>query len=68
MIGSTLDDVFRTFHEVGITACFAFQFNLGTAAEVEGMTLSSIRFQLRDQPEPMAWKDVPRMTIHARRN
>ena len=56
---STQDDVFRTFHEVGITACVAFQFNLGTAAEVEGMTLSSIRFQLRDQPEPMALKDVP---------
>lgn len=56
---STQDDVFKTFHEVGITACVVFQYNAGTAADVEGLTLSSIGFRLRDQPEPMALKDVP---------
>ena len=56
---NTQDDVFKTFHDVGITVSVSFQFNMGTAAEVEGLTLSGIRFAQRDKKEPLPLAEVP---------
>ncbi len=56
---NTQDDVFKTFHDVGITASVGFQYNAGTAAEVEGLTLSGIRFAHRDKKEPPPLNEVP---------
>ena len=56
---NTQDDVFKTFHDAGVTVGVAFQYNAGTAAEVEGLTLAGIRFHHRDKKGPLPLADVP---------
>lgn len=53
--------VFRTFHDLGITAWLTFQESFYTPAEIEGLTLESVRFTLRkdNRGENLALTAVP---------
>jgi hypothetical protein len=41
------DDLSRTFHAEGVTACISFDYGVTTPAEVEGLTIDSVRFAKR---------------------
>ena len=56
---NTQEDVFKTFHEASLVAEVHFQWNYGTAAEIEGLTLESVRFRPRDTHQPMKLSAVP---------
>ena len=55
----TQDEVFKIFHDMGLIAEVNFQYDAGTAAEIEGLTLETIRFRHRDDYKPMLLADVP---------
>ena len=55
----TQDEVFKIFHETGLIAEVNFQYDVGTAAEIEGLTLDTIQFRHRDEYKPMPLADVP---------
>ena len=51
--------VFRTFHDVGLTAWLGFQESFFTPAEVEGLTLEWVIFTRRSESAPVKLEDVP---------
>ena len=53
------EGVFRTFHDIGLTAWLAFQEPFHTPAEVEGLTLEGVRFARRGEWKAIPIKDVP---------
>ena len=54
------EGVFRTFHELGLTAWLTFQEGFFTPAEIEGLTLEGVRFTRRATPHQWTQlKDVP---------
>ena len=59
---NTGDGVFKTFHELGLTAIVDFNCGITTPLEVEGLTLDSIRFYQRknEHVSELLLKDVPR--------
>lgn len=56
---NTQEDVFKTYHEVGITVNVSFNHGFSTPLEVEGLTLDTIRFHGRDEFKPMPLANVP---------
>ncbi|MGL4555117.1 MAG: DUF4132 domain-containing protein, partial [Gemmataceae bacterium] len=56
---ATNDGVFKTFHDAGIIAEVYIEHHGWTAAEVEGLTFSSIRFRRRGEWTPMPLEEVP---------
>ncbi|WP_437231206.1 DUF4132 domain-containing protein [Planctomicrobium sp. SH661] len=59
---NTGDGVFKTFHDLGLTALVDFNHGITTPLEVEGLTFDSIRFSQRknEQVSELLLKDVPR--------
>ncbi|HQX52355.1 MAG TPA: DUF5724 domain-containing protein [Planctomycetaceae bacterium] len=56
---NTQEDVFKMFHELSLMAEVSFQYDYGTAAEVEGLTLENISFRKRDESKPLKLANVP---------
>jgi len=56
---NTQDDVFKTFHELALVADVSFQWDYGTASEIEGLTLETIRFRSRDDHRSLNLSAVP---------
>ncbi|MGB7323664.1 MAG: DUF5724 domain-containing protein [Rubripirellula sp.] len=56
---NTQDEVFKTFHELSLVAEVCFQWDFGTAAEIEGLTLETVQFRARDDYRPMKLAKVP---------
>ncbi|MEM9940369.1 MAG: DUF5724 domain-containing protein, partial [Planctomycetota bacterium] len=56
---NTQDEVFKMFHDHSIIASVSFEYNCGTAAEIEGLTMGTVQFQNRDSYKPIKLKDVP---------
>ncbi|MEM7738139.1 MAG: DUF5724 domain-containing protein [Deinococcota bacterium] len=57
---NTYDDgIRRTFHEHGINAWLYFQEGWYTPAEVDGLTLESVHFSLKESYQPLSLEDVP---------
>jgi hypothetical protein len=55
-----LEGVFRTFHDLGLTAWLTFQEGSYTPADVEGLTLEGVRFTTRGERRDWTQlKDVP---------
>lgn len=55
----TQDGVWKTFHDVGITASVDFKYGAFTPLEVEGLTIESVEFRRRDEHKPLKLVDVP---------
>ncbi|MBN1342093.1 MAG: DUF4132 domain-containing protein [Phycisphaerae bacterium] len=53
------EGVRRTFHEEDLSAWIEFQGSFHTPAEVEGLTLESVRFSKRGEWKPVDLSDVP---------
>ena len=51
--------VFRTFHDIGLSAWLTFQESFFTPADVEGLTLEGVRFAKLGHWKPLALADVP---------
>ena len=49
----------KTFHEEGLTASVEFEYGVTTPLEVEGLTIDTVQFYLRDKPGPVKLTDVP---------
>jgi hypothetical protein len=59
-VASPEQGVFRTFHELGLTGWLTFQESFFTPAEIEGLTLESVRFTRRsDLLDWMQLSEVP---------
>lgn len=56
---NTQDEVFKTLHELSLVAEVEFQWDYGTAAEIEGLTLETVSFRDRDEYRPMKLSAVP---------
>ncbi len=56
---NTQDEVFKIFHDHSIIASVNFQYNFGTAAEIEGLTMETVQFQNRDTYKLIKLEDVP---------
>ena len=56
---NTQDQVVKVFHDRAIIANVSFQYDVGTAAEIEGLTVEDVYFQDRDSYKPIKLKDVP---------
>lgn len=56
---STREAVSKVFHDLSIMALIEFQNDIGTAAEVEGLTIQSVRFVKRDTYQPISISDIP---------
>jgi predicted DNA-binding WGR domain protein len=56
---NTQDQVVKVFHELSLIAEVNFQYNYGTAAEVEGLTLESVEFRKRDEFKPLKLDSIP---------
>jgi hypothetical protein len=54
---SPQEGVFRTFHELGLTAWLTFQESFFTPADIEGLTLEGVRFTQRS--ERRDWMQLP---------
>lgn len=55
----TQDEVVKIFHDLSLIAEVTFQYDYGTAAEIEGLTVEDVRFRKRDEFKPMKLADVP---------
>jgi hypothetical protein len=55
----TQDDVFKTFHDEGVTAGVSFSCGIATPQDVEGLTLDAVRFYHRDSYKPLPLVNVP---------
>jgi predicted DNA-binding WGR domain protein len=55
----TQEDVVKIFHDVALIAQVHFQYDYGTASEIEGLTVDAIEFRKRDEVRPMKLIDVP---------
>jgi len=56
---NTQDQVVKIFHDQSIIANVSFQYDFGSAAEIEGLTVEEVYFQNRDNYKPIKLKDVP---------
>lgn len=56
---NTHDEVRKVFHDRSIVASISFQYDFGTAAEVEGLTLEHVQLQDCETYKPIKMKDVP---------
>ena len=56
---NTQDQVVKIFHELSLIAEVSFQYNYGTAAEIEGLTLESVEFRKRDEYKPLKLDSIP---------
>lgn len=56
---NTQEGVFKIFHELSLIVDVSFQYDVGTAAEVEGLTVESVSFRQRDSYKPLKLADVP---------
>ncbi|MEM7557793.1 MAG: DUF5724 domain-containing protein [Planctomycetota bacterium] len=56
---TTRDEVFKTFHHASIVAEVNFQWDYGTAAEVEGLTLDTVSFRKSDEYKALKLSKVP---------
>ncbi len=56
---NTRDEVFKTFHDQTLNAEVGFQWNYGTAADVEGLTLETVQFRKRDEFKPTKLSSIP---------
>ncbi len=56
---NTRDGVFKTFHELGLTATVSFNYGVTTPLEVEGLTIEGVSFSRRDEWQPMKLSEVP---------
>lgn len=55
----TEDGVWKTFHDLGLTASVSFTYGGGTPLEVEGLTINQIEFTRRDDYKPIKLTEVP---------
>ena len=55
----TQDEVRKVFHDRSIIASVEFQYNYGTAAEIEGLTIEHVQFQDRESYKLIKLKEVP---------
>jgi hypothetical protein len=53
------EGVWKTFHDVGITAFVGFNYGFTTPLEVEGLTIETVGFRKRDAAEAMKLTAVP---------
>ncbi len=56
---NTEDGVCRIFHDLSLIADISFQYDYGTAAEVEGLTMNQVSFRKRDDYRPLRLTEVP---------
>lgn len=56
---NTQDQVVKIFHDLSLIAEVNFQYNFGTAAEIEGLTLESVEFRKRDEYKPLKLDSIP---------
>ncbi len=56
---NTQDQVVKVFHDLSLIAEVSFQYNFGTAAEIEGLTLESVEFRKRDEYKPLKLDSLP---------
>ena len=56
---NTQDGVFKIFHDLSIIAEVSFQYDYGTAAEIEGLTVETVQFRKRDETKLMKLSAVP---------
>ncbi|MFM1802433.1 MAG: hypothetical protein RJA81_1785, partial [Planctomycetota bacterium] len=57
---NTADGVSKIFHDFSIMAVVEFQDDTATAAEVEGLTIESVRFIKPDTYQPVALSQIPK--------
>ena len=55
----TQGEVRKVFHDHSIIASVEFQYDYGTAAEIEGLTIEHVQFQDRDSYKLVKLKEVP---------
>ncbi|MFK7768662.1 MAG: DUF5724 domain-containing protein [Mariniblastus sp.] len=56
---NTQEEVIKVFHDYEIMATVGFQYNSGTAAEIEGLTVDCVTFSKLDSFKPLKLSDVP---------
>lgn len=56
---NTEEGVCRIFHDLSLIAEVSFQYDYGTAAEVEGLTMEQVFFRKRDDDRPLRLTEVP---------
>lgn len=56
---NTQDEVIKIFHDRSMIAQVTFQYDVGTAAEIEGLTIQGVEFVSRDNYKPMKLSEVP---------
>ncbi len=56
---STQDGICKIIHELSLVVDVSFLYGVGTAVEVEGWTVDSIRFRRRDEFQPIPLAKVP---------
>jgi hypothetical protein len=53
------EGVWKTFHDVGVTASVCFRYGAFTPLDVEGLTIEGVEFRRRDEIKPLKPADVP---------
>lgn len=56
---NTQDEVIKVFHDKSMIARVTFQCDVGTAAEIEGLTIEGVEFLRRESYKPLKLSDVP---------
>lgn len=56
---NTQDEVIKVFHDRSMIARVTFQDDIGTAAEIEGLTIAGVEFINRENYKPLKLSDVP---------
>lgn len=56
---NTEDGVCRIFHDLSLIADVSFQYDCGTAAEIEGLTMDQVAFRRRDEVRPLRLTEIP---------
>lgn len=56
---NTQDGVCKIFHDLSLIAEVSFQYDYGTAAEVEGLTVEKVEFRKRDDYKPLKLSAIP---------
>lgn len=55
----TQEGVMKVFHDLSLIATVGFQYDVGTAAEIEGLTMESVEFRKRDSYKSLKLSEVP---------
>ncbi|MDP1564321.1 MAG: DUF5724 domain-containing protein [Pirellulaceae bacterium] len=55
----TQEGVMKVFHELSLIASVSFQNDVGTAAEIEGLTMESVEFRKRDSYKSLKLTEIP---------